>query len=77
MGEGYGGSGNMATGLQSFGMGFGWEALQDQQKLLGQFAGADIDPDFSAALGAYAQGSKTKGQGYKSLFKGLGDIFGI
>jgi hypothetical protein len=68
------GSGNMAIGLQQFGMGFAWEALQEQIARLSGLAGADQDPDFAAALGGYASGVKTSQKGLKDIFGGLRQI---
>jgi hypothetical protein len=67
---GYLGSGNMATGLQQFGMGFAKDFLQDEEKFMSHLAGADQDPDFSAALQGYATGIGITGKGWKQIIGG-------
>jgi hypothetical protein len=44
MGPGLIGSGNMGIGLQQYGMGFAWDALQAERQFLAQLAGAQIAP---------------------------------
>ncbi len=51
---GYAGSGNMATGLQKYGMGFAWDAFKDQEKFLAELAGAQFAPNYYPALEAKA-----------------------
>lgn len=75
--EGFLGSGNMATGLQQFGMGFGFDALQKERAFLAMLAGADQDPDFAAALSGKKAGSEMIGKGINDLFGGLGSFGGF
>lgn len=68
-GKGFTGSGNFAAGLQSFGMGFGWTALKDQEKFLAELAGAQFPADPGPGLDAHDKGSN-------KLLGGIGDLMG-
>lgn len=52
---GYAGSGNMATGLQKYGMGFAWDAFKDQERFLAELAGAQFAPNYYPGLEAMQQ----------------------
>lgn len=63
-GEGFLGSGNMATGLQSFGMSFANDMFKDMSKFIAHLAGADIG------------GSAGPLQGLEQSYRNTGDAFG-
>jgi hypothetical protein len=70
------GSGNMATGLQSFGMNMAFGALQDEKKFLAHLAGADQDPNFAPMLQGRREGSNMLMQGIGGIGESVMSIFG-
>lgn len=68
-GKGFIGSGNFAAGLQSYGMGFGWEALKQQERFLAELAGAQFPANPGPGLDAWGKGSD-------KFLGGIGDILG-
>lgn len=75
-GEGLIGSGNMATGLQGFGMSMAFDALNKEKQFLAGLAGADQNPDFSAALHGRQKGAEMRGDAFNDLASGITSIFG-
>lgn len=70
------GSGNAAIELQEYGQTFGMDYLNNRIAQLAGLAGANIGPNFGAAMSGYGGGADLQSQGLASIGYGLGRMMG-